>query len=68
MKRLKYVYLVAYAYKQGNNSGTGSIVIRRSYKINDEEQLKLTQNYICEHMNNDKVTITNFILLNKRGK
>lgn len=68
MKKLKYVYLVGYVYRQGINSGTGSIVIRRAYKINDEEQVKLTQDYICEHMQNDKVTITNFILLNKRGK
>ena len=68
MKKLKYVYLVTYLYRQGNNSGTGSIVMQRAYKINDEEQVKLTQDYICEHMNNDRVTITNFILLNKRGK
>ena len=68
MKKLKYVYLITYLYRQGINTGTGSIVIKRAYKINDEEQLKLTQNYICEHMQNDKVTITNFILLNKKGK
>lgn len=68
MKKLKYVYLVSYLYRQGINSGTGSIVIKRAHKINTEEQLKLTTDYICEYMNNDKVTITNFILLNKRGK
>lgn len=68
MKKLKYVYLVTYLYRQGINAGTGSIVIRRSYKLDDEEQIKLTQDYICEHTNNDIVTITNFILLNKRGK
>ena len=66
--KLKYVYFVSYVYRQGINAGTGSIVIKRTHKINNEEQIKLTQEYICEHMNNDIVTITNFILLNKRGK
>ena len=66
--KLKYVYLVSYVYRQGIDSGNGSIVIKRSHKIDDEEQIKLTQDYIREHMNNDAVAITNFILLNKRGR
>ena len=65
---LKYVYLVTYLFRRGINSGTGSIVIKREHKINNEEQVKLTQDYICGHMDNDSVLITNFILLNKRGK
>ena len=68
MKKLKYVYLVTYLYRQGINAGSGSIVIKRTHKIDDEKQIKLTQDYICNEMNNDIVTITNFILLNKRGK
>ena len=66
--KLKYVYLITYLFRKGINSGTGSIVIKRAHKINDEKQVNLTQDYICYHMDNDSVIITNFILLNKRGK
>ena len=68
MKKLKYVYLVAYAYMKGSYSGFGSMTLYRSRKINTEDEIKSVQEYIKEQYDNDAVAVTNFILLNKRGK
>ena len=68
MKKLKYVYLVSYIYKQGSESGTGSVVMYRQNKIDCESEVNSLAEYITEKYNNDYVGITNFILLNKRGK
>ena len=68
MKKLKYVYLVSYIYRQGVESGTGSTVMYRQNKINCEAEVNSVTQYIKQKYNNDNVGITNFILLNKRGK
>ena len=68
MKKLKYVYLVAYTYMKGPYSGSGSMTLCRSRKINTEDEVKSVQEYIKEQYDNDAVAVTNFILLNKRGK
>ena len=68
MKKLKYVYLVAYTYSKGAGSGFGSVTLYRSHKINTVDEVKSVQEYIKEKYENDAVAVTNFILLNKRGK
>lgn len=68
MKKLKYVYLVTYTYIKGVSIGTGSVTLYRRHKINTEDEVKSVQEYIKEQYNNDVVAVTNFILLNKRGK
>ena len=68
MKKLKYVYLVSYMYRQGINSGTGSLVLYRQNKIDCNDEIQSVQTYITEKYNNDSVVVTNFILLNKKGK
>lgn len=66
--KLKYVYLVAYTYIKGVNSGFGSLTLYRNRKINTVDEVKSVQEYIKEQYDNDAVAVTNFILLNKRGK
>ena len=68
MKKLKYVYLIAYTYLKGAQSGSGSMILHRNHKINTEDEVKSVQEYIKEAYDNDAVAVTNFILLNKRGK
>ena len=68
MKKLKYVYLVVYTYRQGINAGTGSTVVYRANKIDSEKEIKSVAEFIKTEYKNDMVGLTNFILLNKRGK
>lgn len=68
MKKLKYVYHVAYFYKKGNEVGNGSVTLYRANKIDSEEEIKSVAEFIKEENNNDSVGVTSFILLNKRGK
>ena len=68
MKKLKYVYYVVYFYQKGQFTGTGTFTIHRANKINSESEVEQVIDFIIKEYDVDKATLTNFILLNKRGK
>ena len=68
MKKLKYVYHVAYFYKRGNEVGNGSVTLYKANKIDSEDEIKSVAKFIEEEYKNDSVGVLSFILLNKRGK
>ena len=51
--KLRYVYLVSYIYRQGVESGTGSIVMYRQSKINCEAEVNSVTEYIKQKYNNE---------------
>ena len=66
--KLKYVYYVVYLYQKGQFIGTGTTTIYRANKINSESEVQQVEKFLIKEYDVDKATLTNFILLNKRGK
>lgn len=66
MKKLKYVYHVAY---MSENNIYGCCSLSREHPLNNEKEVELATQFIKEELCSGKnVIILNFILLNKRGK